>query len=74
MPANLTLLPLPPYAPELNPVENVWAYLRANQLSNTVWEAHEQIVEACCRARNALLHQPSRITSISQLLWTQVKL
>lgn len=33
VPRNLTLLPLPPYSPELNPVENVWQYLRQNQLS-----------------------------------------
>ena len=33
IPGNLTLLPLPSYSPELNPVENVWQYLRQNQLS-----------------------------------------
>src|ERR1700680_2131764 len=38
IPANITLLTLPPYAPELNPVENVWQYLRANWLSHRVWE------------------------------------
>ncbi len=32
VPDNITLLPLPPYAPELNPMENVWEYLRANKL------------------------------------------
>ena len=37
VPENLTLLPLPPYAPELNPVENVWEYLRQNKLSHRVW-------------------------------------
>ena len=26
----IVLLPLPAYAPELNPMENVWDYLRAN--------------------------------------------
>ena len=31
-PDNVTLLPLPSYAPELNPMENVWEYLRANKL------------------------------------------
>ena len=33
VPDNITLLPLPPHSPELNPVENVWAYLRQNWLS-----------------------------------------
>jgi transposase len=31
-PENLTPLPLPRYGPELNPVENVWEYLRPNHL------------------------------------------
>jgi len=25
---------LPPYAPELNPVENIWSYLKQNPLAN----------------------------------------
>ena len=32
LPDNIVLLPLPPYAPELNPIENVWDYLRAQTL------------------------------------------
>jgi transposase len=72
VPANLTLLPLPPYAPELNPVENVWAYLRGNRLSLTVWETYEQIVEACCQAWNALTHETGRIASIASKSWAQV--
>ena len=42
--------PLPPYSPELNPVENVWAYLRGNKLSNRVFESYEAIVDACSDA------------------------
>jgi hypothetical protein len=72
VPHNLTLLPLPPYAPELNPVENIWDYLRSNQLSITVWETTEQIIDACCRAWNALIHEPGRIASIASRNWAQV--
>jgi hypothetical protein len=36
VPHNITLVPLPPYAPELNPIENVWEYLRGNKLAITV--------------------------------------
>jgi hypothetical protein len=32
VPDNITLLTLPPYTPELNPMENVWDYLRQNKL------------------------------------------
>ncbi len=31
VPDNITLLPLPPYSPELNPIENIWDYLRGNK-------------------------------------------
>lgn len=72
VPANLTLLPLPPYAPELNPVENIWEYLRGNQLSITVWDSYEQIVDACCRAWNSLMHEPFRITTIASRPWAKV--
>src|SRR4051812_35116995 len=50
VPENLTLLPLPRYAPELNPVENVWEYLRQNKLGLRVWPDYEAIVETCCDA------------------------
>ena len=38
VPDNITLLKLPPYSPELNPMENVWAYLRANKLAISVFD------------------------------------
>ena len=47
VPANMTLLPLPPYAPELNPMENVWDYLRGNKMCSVVWDSYEAIVKAC---------------------------
>ena len=47
-PDNLTLINLPPYAPELNPIENVWEYLRKNKLALRVHDSYEAIVEACC--------------------------
>ena len=47
VPETITLLRLPPYGPELNPVENVWEYLRQNQLSHRVWESYDAIVASC---------------------------
>lgn len=72
IPDNISLLPLPPYSPELNPAENVWAYLRGNHLSNRVWETYEDIVDACCIAWNALIAEPARITSIGSRDWARV--
>ena len=72
VPANVTLLHLPPYSPELNPVENVWAYLRGNKLSNRVFDSYEAIVDACCDAWNWLMNQPERVTSIGSREWACV--
>jgi putative transposase len=72
VPANVTLLHLPPYSPELNPVENVWAYLRGNKLSNRVFDSYDAIVDACCDAWNWLMNQPERITSIGSRKWACV--
>ena len=51
---NLTIILLSPKLPELNPVENIWQYLRANFLSNRVFENYEANVEAACGAWNKL--------------------
>ena len=72
VPNNITLLHLPPYSPELNPVETVWAYLRSNKLSNRVFETYEAIVDACCDAWTWLIAQPDRIASIGTRSWAQV--
>ncbi len=69
MPNNISLLPLPPYSPELNPQENIWQYLRQNQLANRIFETYDAIVDACCHAWNSLTAQPERITSIATRDW-----
>ena len=50
VPGNITLVHQPPYAPELNPIENVWQYLRGNKLSNTIYENYDDILEKACQA------------------------
>jgi transposase len=69
VPPNITLMPLPPRAPELNPVENVWQFMRQNWLSNRVFTSYRDIVEHCCDAWNKLVDQPSRIMSIGMRNW-----
>ena len=71
VPENITLLRLPPYSPELNPVENIWEYLRANKLSNSVFDTYDTIVERCCTAWNWLTETPDRIRSIATTPWTK---
>ena len=72
VPDNITLLPLPPHSPELNPVENVWQYLRQNWLSLQVWDDYPAIVEACCRAWNCFLAQPDLVRSVTTRSWARV--
>ena len=69
VPDNITLLPLPPRSPELNPVENVWQYLRENWLSNRVFRGYEDILALCCDAWNRLTDRPWTIMSIGLRDW-----
>ena len=68
---DLTLLPLPPRSPELNPVGNVWQYLRQNRLSLRVWPDYEAIVETCCAAWNDLMRMPDRLASVTRREWAR---
>lgn len=72
VPSNITPIFLPSRAPELNPVENIWQYLRANWLSNTVFETYQHIIDAACEAWRKLIAQPDRITSIGMREWAHV--
>jgi len=72
VPGNITLMPLPPYCPELNPVENIWDYLRQNSLSLTVWDTIDAIIDSCCDAWNKLVQSPPTITSIATRSWANV--
>ena len=68
-PENITLMFLPPRSPELNPVENVWQFMRDNWLSNRVFRDYDDIVDQCCRAWNRLIDQPWKIMSIGLRDW-----
>ena len=72
VPDNITPIFLPSRAPELNPVENVWQYLRQNWLSNTVFENYDAIIDAACAAWRKLIAKPETITSIGMRDWPHV--
>ena len=65
VPDNIVLLSLPAYSPELDPVENIWEFLRGNYLSHRVFDDYEAILKACAQAWNALMNLPDTITSIA---------
>jgi transposase len=72
MPANITPILLPSRAPELNPVENIWQYMRANWLSNRVFDTYDAIIDAACDAWQKLIAQPQTITAIGLRDWAHI--
>ena len=62
--SNITLIPLPAKSPELNPVENIWQFMRENWRSNRIFTSYDDIVGHCCEAWNKLIDQPWKIISI----------
>ncbi len=54
VPDNVSLVILPAYSPELNPIERVWLYLRERHLSHRLLDNYDDIVNACCTAWNTL--------------------
>ena len=69
VPANITLVALPPYSPELNPVERVWLYLKERFLSHRLHDDYDAIVDAACNAWRRLTTQAGRIKSLCTYLW-----
>jgi len=74
IPDNITLLKLPPYCPELNPIETVWEYLRGNKLAITVFDSYDDIVEKSCDAWNFFADNLATVVSITSRHWAQVNL
>ena len=69
MPANITLLPLPARSPELNPVENLWQFMRDNWLGNRTFTSYADILDHCYHAWNTLINRTGRIMSIGLREW-----
>jgi transposase len=69
VPPNITLLPLPPYSPELSPPERVWLHLRERRLSFRLDRSEQAIVDALCAAWNALRAETGRLTSLTSYPW-----
>lgn len=69
VPANLTLLPLPPRSPEMNPVKTSGSSSATTRLSNRVFKGYDDIVAHGCDAWNELMDQPWRIRSIGRREW-----
>jgi len=58
VPTNISIVALSAKCPELNPVENIWKFMRDNWLSNRVFTSYKNIDELCCEGWNKLVDQP----------------
>ena len=64
VPDNLSVVKLPPYSPELNPVERLWLYLRSHYWSNRVYADLGALEEAAGSGWRAVCLTPDRIKSV----------
>src|SRR5271168_2756178 len=69
VPGNITLLELPPYSPELNPVERIWHYLRSHWLANSVFSGLADIMDACEMAWTRFANNHSLVRSLCAVAW-----
>ena len=69
VPENITLVPLPAYSPELNPVERVWLYLKQRFLSLRLLNDYKAIVAAASKAWKRLSRETGRLTSLTSYPW-----
>jgi transposase len=69
IPANITLIPLPPYSPELNAMEQVWEWIKKHHLSNQCYESYEAILNHTSRGWNAFSDNLALVKSIMHRDW-----
>lgn len=69
---NLSIMHLPPYSPELNSIEQVWAWLRDNDLSNLAFKDYDDIVEQVSRGWNNFRHQVAQVKTLCKREWANL--
>jgi hypothetical protein len=69
VPQTIKLLPLPPYSPELNPVEHVWEWLRDNIFKNHVYDTLDQVMDTLCEGLKRLSMMPDLVKSMTYFDW-----
>jgi len=71
VPDNVTLVPLPPYSPELNPVENLWHYFRSHYWSNRTYEDYDDLRQAALEAWRKVALDLQTIRSICRMPYAE---
>ena len=71
VPENVTIVPLPPYSPELNPVENLWHYLRSHYWANRIYADYDALRYAAVDAWQKAALNPDIIQSVCRAPYTE---
>jgi len=69
IPTNMSLFFLPPYSPELNPVEHIWEYTRENDFRNRACESLDEVTEILCNSLQRLGNNPALVKSMTNFEW-----
>lgn len=64
IPGNITVVPLPAYSPELNPIENLWHFLKSHHWSNRIYDDYDAIFHSAVDAWRRVCLNPVNIQSI----------
>lgn len=72
-PSNITLVSLPPYSPELNPVENLWHYLRSHHWSNRKYDTVDALFDAAEAAWRATCLTPETIRTVCRAPYAETR-
>ena len=70
--SNVSIIKLPPYSPELNPIEQVWSWLRQHHLANRCFSGYDDIVDACSTAWNYFISDIKRVIQMCHRDWLEV--
>lgn len=72
VPNNITVIFLPPYSPELNPMERAWLYIKQNWLSNSFFEDYDALLNKCCDAWNLFVEEENRINTLCSYSYSKI--
>jgi transposase len=73
VPEDISIIEFPAYSPELNPVENLWQYLRSHYWSNRSYDGYDDLRQAVCEAWQAVCLDTKRIRSVCRCSYVERK-
>jgi transposase len=69
VPENMALIFLPPYSPELNPVEHVWEHIRENGFRDKAFDSIDAVEDQLMQSLQALENSPASVASMTGFPW-----